>query len=160
MRNGSYKKARWALRTIAFTGRTMKSSLFKPHGSAKVELSGQILTVHMRGDWNAEMRAEVGKTMMELVPALNATGPWGILNYLHDTLVYCDDIFSETRQAYAARPTGSHLAAVAFVIGPTVDGALLMRSRFDNLLDGIITSRVFVDHAEAQQWLEAQLQPR
>lgn len=137
----------------------MKSSLFKPHGSAKVELSGQILIVHMRGDWNAEMRAEAGKAMMEHVPTLNAAGPWGILNYLHDTLVYCDDIFAGTRQAYAARPPTSRLTAVAFVIGPHVDGALLMRSRFENLLDSIIMSRVFVDHAEAQQWLQTQLQP-
>ena len=136
----------------------MKSSIFKPHGSAQVELSGAILTVHMRGDWNAEMRAEAGQRMMAHVPALNAGGPWGIVNYLHDTLVYCDDIFTETRQAYAARPPGSELTAVAFVIGPEVSGALLMRSRFENLLDGIITARVFVDYAEAQQWLQEQLQ--
>lgn len=136
----------------------MKSSLFKPHGSAKVELSGQILIVHMRGDWNAEMRAEAGKTMMAHAPALNAAGPWGILNYLHDTLVYCDEIYTTTRQAYAARPASSRLRAVAFVMGPKVDGASLMRSRFENLLDGVITSRVFEDNAQAQQWLLAQLE--
>ena len=134
-----------------------KPPLFKAHGSAQVDLSGAILTVHMRGDWNAEMRAQAGQTMMEYVPTLNATGPWGILNYLHDTLVYSEDIFTTTREAYAARPPSSRLAAVAFVIGPQVEGALLMRSRFENLLDGVIASHVFADHAEALQWLQAHL---
>ncbi len=136
----------------------MTPPLFRPHGSAEVELSGAILTVHMRGDWNAEMRAQANAAMMAHVPALNAAGPWGIINCLHDTLVYSEDIYTSTRQAYAARPAQSKLAAVAFVIGPQLDGALLMRPRFETLLDGIITARVLGNYAEALQWMQAQLQ--
>jgi hypothetical protein len=135
----------------------MTPPFFKPHGSAQVELSGAILTVHMRGDWNAEMRAQAGQAMMEHVPTLNAAGPWGIINILHDTLVYSEDIYANTRQAYAARPPTSRLAAVAFVIGPQVEAASLMRPRFENLLDGIIAAHVFANHAEALQWMQAQL---
>jgi len=138
----------------------MNSALFKPHGSAQVELSGGILTVHMRGDWNSEMRVQAGKTMMKHVPALNANGPWCILNYLHDTLIYGDDIYASTRQAYAERSPNSRLAAVAFVIGPKVEGVSLMRSRFEKLLDGIIPARVFADHGEAVAWLQTHLQTK
>ncbi|WP_152528915.1 hypothetical protein [Rhodoferax saidenbachensis] len=138
----------------------MTPPFFKPHGSAQVERSGAILTVHMRGDWNAEMRDQTGKAMMKHAPTLNAAGPWGIINCLHDTLVYSEDIYTNTRLAYAARPPGSRLAAVAFVIGPQVEAASLMRPRFENLLDGIIPSGVFTDYAKAQEWLQAQLQAK
>lgn len=135
----------------------MAAPLFRPHGSAQVELAGAILTVHMRGDWNAEMRNHTAQAMMEHVPALNATGPWAIIHYLHDTLVYSEEIYTSTRQAYAARPPSSELAAIAFVVGPEVEGATLMRPKLDTLLDGIVTSRVFTNPDEALAWLLTQL---
>ncbi len=137
----------------------MTLPFFKPHGSAEIERFGAILTVHMRGDWNAEMRDQASRAMLEHVPALNATGPWGIINVLHDTLVYSEDIYTNSRQAYAKRSPGSQLAAVAFVIGSQVEGAALMRPRFEKLLDGILPSRVFTDYAQAQQWLQVLLPP-
>lgn len=135
----------------------MASPLFRPHGSAQVELADAILTVHMRGHWNAEMRNHTAQAMMEYVPTLNATGPWAILNYLHDTLVYSEEIYTSTRQAYASRSPGSQLAAIAFVVGPEVEGASLMRPKLDTLLDGIVTSRVFTNPDDARVWLLTQL---
>lgn len=136
----------------------MAAPLFRPHGSAQVELDGAILSVHMRGHWNAEMRSQTAQAMMEHASTLNAAGPWAIINFLHDTLVYSEEIYTSTRQAYSSRSPESKLAAIAFVVGPEVEGANLMRPKLENLLDGIITSRVFTDPADARQWLLAQLQ--
>ena len=92
--------------------------------------------------------------MGEPVQALNAAGPWGIIHVLHDTLIYSEEIFSTSRQDYATRPAASRLAAVAFVIDPQVEGAQLLRYRFENLLDGIIPSGVFADLPSAQSWVQ------
>jgi hypothetical protein len=135
----------------------MASAPFRPHGTAQVELSDGILTVHMRGDWNAEMHNLAAQEMMQHAPALNAAGPWGIINLLHDTLVYSEEVYAHTRQGYASRPAQSRLRAVAFVIGPHVEGALLLKPRFEALLEGVIEARVFEDHDAAHQWMREQL---
>jgi len=135
----------------------MATSAFRPHGTAQVELSDAILTVHMRGDWNAEMRSQTSLQMREYAPALNAAGPWAICNILHDTLVYSETLYASARQDYASRPAESRLRAVAFVIGPNVEGAKLLKPRFDTLLDGVVDARVFADNASAREWLLQQL---
>ncbi|WP_138515166.1 hypothetical protein [Rhodoferax bucti] len=135
----------------------MPHRLFNPHGSALVERAPGLLIAHMHGDWNAEMRSLIAEQMKAHVPALNAAGPWCIINHMHDTLVYGPDIYAQTRADYASRPAGSLLRAVAFVIAPHVEGASLLRSRFETLLDGIITSRVFADAGSARAWAQAQL---
>ena len=117
-----------------------------------------MLIAHMHGDWNAEMRALVAERMKEHVAALNAMGPWGIINHMHDTLVFGPEIYAQTRADYANRPPGSRLRAVAFVIAPHVEGASLLRRRFDTLLDGVIASRVFTDSQSAKDWIQTQLQ--
>ena len=132
----------------------MRNSIFKPHGAVQIEVSGSIVTAHMRGHWNIEMRNQAAQAMGEPVQALNAAGPWGIINVLHDTLIYSEEIFSTSRQDYAARPASSRLAAVAFVIDPQVEGAQLLCYRFENLLDGIIPSGVFADLPSAQSWVQ------
>jgi len=136
----------------------MPHPLFNPHGSALVERAPGLLIAHMHGDWNAEMRSLIAEQMKTHVPALNAAGPWCIINHMHDTLVYGPDIYAQTRADYASRPAGSHLRAVAFVIAPHVEGASLLRSRFETLLDGVITSEVFADANSAKTWALAQLQ--
>lgn len=136
----------------------MSHHLFNPHGSALVEYAPGLLIAHMHGDWNAEMRHLIARQMRDYVPALNAAGPWCIINHMHDTLVYGPDIYTQTRADYANRPPDSKLRAVAFVIAPHVEGASLLRSRFETLLDGIITSKVFTDALGARAWAVAQLQ--
>lgn len=135
----------------------MATSAFRPHGTALVELSDAILTVHMRGDWNAEMRSQTAQQMRQYAPALNAAGPWAICNILHDTLVYSEALYTSARQDYASRPADSRLRAVAFVIAPTVEGASLLTPRFETLLDGVVDARVFVDPEGARLWLLQQL---
>lgn len=135
----------------------MSATPFRPHGAVQVELSDAILTVHLRGDWNAEMRSQTAQQMMQYVPTLSASGPWGIINYLHDTLVYSEAVYAHTRQDYAARPPNSQLRAVAFVIGPKVEGARLLKPRFEALLDGVIEARVFSDIDSARQWMLEQI---
>jgi hypothetical protein len=111
----------------------------------------------MRGDWNAEMRRLVAQQMMEHVPALRELGPWGVINHLHDTLVYSEEIYAQTREDYAARPPHSLLRAVAFVIDPRVEGARLLQHRFEGLLKGVITAGVFSDAGSAEAWMQQQL---
>jgi hypothetical protein len=135
----------------------MVTAPFRPHGAAQVELSDSILTVHMRGDWNAEMRSQTAQQMLQHVAALNAAGPWGIVNHLHDTLVYSEAVYAHTRQDYAARPPQSKLRAVAFVIGPKVEGARLLKPRFESLLEGVIDAQVFEDIDSAHAWMRQQL---
>jgi hypothetical protein len=139
--------------------KTMANPLFRPHGSTQVEVSDATLIVHMHGHWNTEMRSQTALEMLQHAPGLNAAGPWGIINLLHDTLVYSEAVYANTRQDYADRPASSLLRAVAFVIEPGVEGALLLRPRFETLLRGVIESQVFADLASAKTWMRQQLQP-
>lgn len=106
------------------------------------------------------MRSQTAQEMMQLVPALNAAGPWGIINHLHDTLVYSEEIYAHTRQDYANRPPESQLRAVAFVIGSKVEGAGLLKPKFKTLLEGVIEAQVFPDHESARLWVLQQLDKR
>jgi len=131
--------------------------LFQAHGQAQVELADAILTVHMRGDWNTEMRIQTAQQMAAHIPQLHAAGPWAVLNVLHDTLVFGEAIYADTRRDYAARPPHSKLRAVAFVLSPHADGARIMAARFEKLLDGVIISKVFAEPSQARDWLTNQL---
>ncbi|TAH10751.1 MAG: hypothetical protein EAZ11_11310 [Curvibacter sp.] len=115
------------------------------------------MTVHVRGDWNLEMISQTTLQMRQHGAQLNEEGPWGILYYLHDTLVYSEAVYAQTRQDYAARSPQSKLCAVAFVIGPLVEGAKLFKPRFESLLEGVIAARVFADDASARQWLHQKI---
>ncbi|WP_296507653.1 hypothetical protein [Rhodoferax sp.] len=130
---------------------------FSPHGSVLVDAEPGMLVVHMHGDWNTEMQTAVARQMRAYAAGLNAAGPWGIVNQMHDTLVYAPEIYEKTRASYAHRPAGSRLQAVAFVIASHVEGASLLRSRFERLLDGIIPSQVFADLPSARLWMHTQL---
>ena len=44
------------------------------------------------------------------------------------------------------------------MIAPHVEGASLLRSRFESLLEGVIASRVFADSQSAKEWIKVQLQ--
>jgi hypothetical protein len=46
---------------------------------------------------------------------------------------------------------------VAFVLSPQAAGARIMAARFERLLEGVVTSRVFNDPSQARDWLTAQL---
>jgi hypothetical protein len=130
---------------------------FQPHGKVLIESSDAILTIHMRGDWNLEMIRQTTPQMRQHAAQLNEEGPWGILNHLHDTLVYSEAVYAQTRQDYAARSPQSTLCAVAFVIGPLVEGANLLKPRFESLLHGIIDAKVFADDTSARQWLHQKI---
>jgi hypothetical protein len=132
-------------------------SLFKPHGEVSFDMDGQILTVHMHGHWNLEMRDKAAEDLLTHIQALGSRGPWAIINCLHDTVVYSEEIFAATRNDYAARPASSQLTAVAFVIAPEVEGAVLLTRRFEQLLNGIITSQVFADLDAAKTWARDQI---
>ena len=136
----------------------MVNPLFRPHGNAHMRVVGAVLIVDMYGYWNEEMRTQTAKDMLRYVPALNTQGPWGIINLLHDTVIYSEAVYTQTRQGYAYRSKNSRLQAVAFVIAPHVEGATLLRPRFDTLLQGVVTSGVFADLASAQTWMQAQLE--
>ena len=135
----------------------MVEPIFRPHGASHIVLSGATLVVHIYGHWNAEMRLQVAKEMQAYAPDLSAVGPWGIINFLHDTVVFSDEIYTRTRQDYASRPITSGLKAVAFVIEDGVEGAMLMRPRFQSLLQGVIAAQTFVDLDSAQAWMDQQL---
>jgi hypothetical protein len=134
------------------------SAPFRRHGHAVVELVDQIITVHMRGNWNLEMREHTALEMRATAKQLNTVGPWGIINHLHDTLAYSDAFFTHSRADYAARPASSQLAAVAFVIDPDLVGAVLLTEKFEQLLNGVIASAVFSAHAAATNWMQLQLE--
>lgn len=135
----------------------IENTPFKRHGHAVVEVAGPIVTVHMRGNWNLEMRDHTALELKAEAQALNAVGPWGIINHLHDTLAYSDVFFARSRADYAARSPSSRLAAVAFVIAPALPGAVLLREKFEALLTGVIESAVFSTHTDATQWLLARI---
>ncbi|TXH90676.1 MAG: hypothetical protein E6Q78_02510 [Rhodoferax sp.] len=135
----------------------MSQSQFRPHGHAYIAVDGQVLTVHMHGDWNQEMRTETAQQMTQHVPKLQETGPWAIVNVLHDTLIFDESIYMQTRQSYAQRPPHSRLCAVAFVIGPNAQGAGLLRHRFEGLLQDILPAQVFADETQAAQWAQQQI---
>ena len=136
----------------------MVNPLFKPHGASQITVSGAVLTVHMYGHWNLEMRSQAAQEMLQHAHALNATGPWGVINLLHDTVIYSEEVYVQTRQDYAYRTKDSRLRAVAFVIEPGLEGAALMRPRFETLLQGLVKASVFADLASAQAWMTDQLQ--
>ena len=55
------------------------------------------------------------------------------------------------------RPPESKLRAVAFVIGPKVEGAGLLKPKFKTLLEGVIEAQVFPDSESARLWMQQQL---
>lgn len=132
-------------------------SPFKPHGHYRAEVQGRILYAHTSGHWNIEKHQEMSIESGLLAQSLDAGGPWGSIVITHDTLVTSLDVLEAGRRAVADRVGISHLAAIAWVIRPDVEGYDLLLPRYQTLYEGLLPTAVFEDVDTARAWVEGVL---
>lgn len=126
---------------------------FHPHGDYDARIDGRILVATVSGSWNIEMHHEANRQCQPLVTQLEAEGIWGCMVVVRDTLVSSLDVFEAGRQAVEANRGVSSLKALAWVIGPEVEGNPFLLPRIRMIYEGILDTDVFESEGAAKQWL-------
>jgi hypothetical protein len=134
----------------------MTPSSFPPQGDQNSRIEGRLLVTRVIGTWNLEQHRRSQQQIMPLVERLESSGPWASLVIIEDTLVSSLDVLEAGRQAVAAGVL-AHLRALAWVIGPTVEGRAILLPRYRRIYDGLLPSAVFEATPEAAAWLQQQL---
>ncbi|WP_028453320.1 hypothetical protein [Chitinilyticum aquatile] len=104
-------------------------SRFAPHGHVEIWAEGQLLRYQATGPFNLELLQALDAADRGLMAATAAQGPFAILAEFAGSIAATPDALAALEASLAAQnAAGLASAAVAFVVDPDAEGAVLMRS--------------------------------
>ncbi|MBY0464438.1 MAG: hypothetical protein K2W33_05800 [Burkholderiales bacterium] len=133
---------------------------FRPHGRAELWAEGKVIHLTAAGPFNQEAVVAIGAAWHQLFADLPAQGLFADLVTVTGSLMAGPDVMQAFGQFLRAN-TAANIApcAVAWVVPPEVEGALLMTPLFKQVYEAAGRNVAFFDTAhDAQVWIRAQLQ--
>lgn len=130
---------------------------FRPHGSAELEVQGQILIARILGPWNIELIRHYQQLMAAYVPGLAAQGPWALIIEITGEALCPADALAQIKAGAVAQAKNSSRICTSYVIGPDVVGHHVMDKVWRDIYAGLIPFEIFNTGPEALAWSEAQL---
>lgn len=130
---------------------------FRPHGSADIEVHGQILLARILGPWNIELIREYQQLMAVHVPTLAARGPWALIIEITGEALCPPDALAQIRAGAVAQVRESRRVCTSYVIGPEVAGHRVLDRVWREIYAGLIPFELFDTRAQALAWSHSQL---
>ena len=121
----------------------------------QLEQSGQLNILEAHGPFNLELVIAADKAQEDLYATLVGKGRWGTVLIFRENAMASPDALAEiTKILLRRRSQGFVPVAVAFVFGPRVEGANLMKAHYLNAykLAGI-EGRMFDNEEMAKEWV-------
>jgi hypothetical protein len=138
-----------------------RAEIFRPHGSMNAYISGSVLIAEVSGSWNIQMHQKSSNQSRPLVEQLEAAGrPWGVVTVLTDSAVSSLEVFEAGRKSVEEMEGTTKLVALAWVIPPDVEGAKVLRYRYEAMYNGLLESGVFESFDPAIQFVESVIEGR
>ena len=128
---------------------------FAPHGSMELAVLDRLNVIEAKGPFNLEL-VKAGDVVQEKLDAdLQAKGRWGTLLIFTESVLISFEALAEVEHILKLRiAKGICPQAVALVMGPDVEGALMLSSRYLKAYTNAgINARLFEQRAAAQDWL-------
>lgn len=130
---------------------------FRPHGSADIEVHGQILIARIAGPWNIELIRHYQTLMKDHLPTLSAGGPWALIIEIHGAAICPPDALAQIKAGAVAHATQSRRVCTSYVIAPDVEGHHVMDRVWREIYAGLIPFEIFETRAAAMAWSAEQL---
>jgi hypothetical protein len=130
---------------------------FVPHGVSRFEVRGQVLVLYSQGPFNAEHIQSLVPEFRRLAVPLQQQGPWATINVISRSMMLTPEALELMRES--ARWTHDHLGRIAagYVIGPEVEGRLIMEAGLRASCTDIMPLEIFEDFAAAEAWALEQI---
>ncbi|HRK40032.1 MAG TPA: hypothetical protein PK347_16780 [Burkholderiaceae bacterium] len=133
---------------------------FRPHGRAELSAQGKIIHLTASGPFNMEAVSAIGAAWRQLFAESPADGPFADIVTVVGSMMAGPDVmraFGTFLQANTAASIAP--CAVAWVVPPGVEGAVIMIPQFRQVYEAAGRNIAFFDGAEpAQTWVLEQLQ--
>jgi len=140
---------------------TFATSGFRPHGAVEFWAEGSVIRILAEGPFNREAVQAVGLAMRDLFASMPSAGRFADLLEFRNSLLASPDAleaFADFLKAMSAAKTAP--VAVAYVVGPQVEGRSLMLPIFAKLYaEHGREFEAFETQAEAEHWLRERLTP-
>jgi hypothetical protein len=131
---------------------------FKPHGVFAIHREGQVIVVEAAGPWNVELIQNYARDVIPLTRDVAADGPWGAVVLVKHSVLFTLDAAAALREAGFRTAKASGRVAVAYVIPPDVEGALLAPEIIRSIYEGMNPWAIFTETREAMDWVHAQIE--
>jgi hypothetical protein len=135
----------------------MTTGLFRPHGTFKVCLEGQILVQEVEGPWNLEMVEVWAASLTPFALQLEAAGHWAALVVYHGSLLTSPEAIQRMRQVITYSTQSYSEVACAVAANPEVEGYCLGAGIWAPVYEGLAPFQFFDDPAPAKRWLQAKI---
>ncbi|KXI28249.1 hypothetical protein [Paraglaciecola hydrolytica] len=134
-----------------------KSMKFPVHGDVNVEVSGQIIIVHVRGPWNIELVQLSRSKSLPYVNDLSTQGCWALIVQVSGSVVCTPDSLTLIKQGADKDISGGKRICTSYVITPDTEGYNLMLPIWHDIYRGKIPFEIFATLDEAVDWSHQQL---
>jgi hypothetical protein len=130
---------------------------FKAHGAFNLHRDGQVIVIEAAGPWNLELIRQYAHDVLPVTREVAAGGPWGAVVVVRNSVLFTTEAAQSLREAGFRTAKASGRIAVAYVIAPEVEGALLAPDILRRIYDGLNTWAIFTDLDAAMDWLRGQI---
>jgi hypothetical protein len=130
---------------------------FKPHGEFRLHREGQVIVIEAAGPWNVELIQNYARDVVPVTREVAADGPWGAVVVVTRSVLFTADAAEALREAGFRTAKAAGRVAVAYVIPPEVEGALLAPAIIKRIYDGLNPWAIFTGVRPAMDWMHAQI---
>jgi hypothetical protein len=130
---------------------------FKAHGVFSLHRDGQVIVIEATGPWNLELIRQYAHDVQPVTRELASGGPWGAIVLVRNSVLFTTEAADALREAGFRTAKSSGRIAVAYVISPEVEGALLAPDILRRIYDGLNTWAIFSELDQAMDWMRGQI---
>jgi hypothetical protein len=142
--------------------RDISTKGFAPHGAMELVVLDRLNVIEAIGPFNLEL-VKAGDVAQEKLDAeLQAKGRWATLLIFRQSALVSFEALAEIENILKRRKQkGICPAAVALVLGPEVEAAMMMSAHYLKAYTNAgIHAKLFEDRALAQEWLLKEIGPQ
>lgn len=127
-------------------------------GNVTAHIANRVLCFESTGPFDGELVEAVVRTYEPLIQRLADGGHFAHISVFHRSMIGTPDTLTALDQLLGEwRKSGLSPVANAYVAAPDVEGRSIMMPMFAKVFDGFGLFREFVDLAEAEAWVTAEL---
>lgn len=133
----------------------MNQPLFRPHGHADIRVQGQNIVSDIWAPWNLQQMAAWGKAYEVVAIELSKAGPTAAVSQFHGSVLTSPESLALLRKMAEYSVKAHRLTATALVVMPEVEGALLAKSIFTPIYEGLVQFRIVQDLDAGMEFAQA-----
>ena len=130
---------------------------FKAHGFFNLHRDGQVIVIEATGPWNLELIRQYAHDVLPVTREIAEGGPWGAIVVVRNSVLFTTEAAEALREAGFRTARTAGRIAVAYVIAPDIEGALLAPDILRRIYEGLNAWAIFTELPAAMDWMQGQI---